>query len=234
MRLFAAIFATVSLAISAMADDAASAAAEPTAETKTAVFAGGCFWCTEADFEKVPGVIEAVSGFAGGHVENPTYRQVVGGRTGHLEAVEVAYDPSVVAYSTLVEFFWRTIDPTQTDGQFCDRGEAYRTAIFVAGPQERAIAEASKQALANAGRFARIDTRILDAAAFYPADEGHQDYYKSEELTATRDYSVGFFQPKKDAYAFYRNACGRDARLSSVWGEEAGGQSILEAAGLAG
>ena len=188
----------------AAAATAAQAQTEAPAETATAVLAGGCFWCVEADFDKVEGVLETVSGYTGGNVENPTYEQVSSDTTGHYEAVEITYDPSVVSYEEILETFWRTVDPTDEGGQFCDRGESYRTAIFVGGPEEREIAEATlaeaEQALGQ-----EIVTPILDAGAFYPAEDYHQNYYVENAFN----------------YGFYRRACGRDARVQSLWGDEA-------------
>jgi peptide-methionine (S)-S-oxide reductase len=185
-------------------------------DIRTAVVAGGCFWCVEADFEKVAGVIEVVSGFAGGNVPNPSYRQVVGGGTGHLEVVEITYDAGRLSYAQLVHLFLRSIDPTDAGGQFCDRGQSYTTAIFVENGQERAIAEAAiAQAEATIGRS--IVTPIRNAATFYPAEDYHQDYYRSEDLILTR------FGPRRKsvAYDLYRTACGRDARVAEIWGAEA-------------
>jgi peptide-methionine (S)-S-oxide reductase len=167
-----------------------------------AVFAGGCFWCTESDFDKIPGVISTVSGYTGGKVANPTYDQVSGGGTGHIEAVKVAYDPAKVSYQTLVARFFRTVDPLDGGGQFCDRGSHYRSAIFVANAGQRRVAEGTK------GRAAAllkkpIATEILPAARFYPAEGYHQDYYKKNAAK----------------YKYYRWRCGRDARLAAVWGK---------------
>ena len=177
-----------------------AAAARP-GETAMAIFAGGCFWCTEADFEKVPGVISAVSGYTGGTLKNPTYEQVSGGGTGHYEAVRVTYDPARVSYEQLTDYFFRTVDPTDAGGQFCDRGDSYRTAIFVAGPEQRRIAEAEK-AEADAALDRPVVTPVLPAARFYEAEEYHQDYYRKNDLK----------------YRFYRTRCGRDARLQELWG----------------
>ncbi|MBY6202897.1 peptide-methionine (S)-S-oxide reductase MsrA [Maritalea mobilis] len=185
-------------------------------DIRTAVVAGGCFWCVEADFERVEGVQEVVSGFAGGTVENPSYRQVVNGGTGHLEVVEITYDADVLAYEQLLHLFLRSIDPLDDGGQFCDRGFSYTTAIFVNGPEERAIAEAAiAQAEAELG--ADVVTPVRDAATFYPAEEYHQDYYRSDELILTR------FGPRRKsvAYGLYRDACGRDDRVEAVWGADA-------------
>ncbi|WP_049724586.1 peptide-methionine (S)-S-oxide reductase MsrA [Wenzhouxiangella marina] len=173
-----------------------------------ATFAGGCFWCMEPPYDKLDGVIETISGFSGGHVVNPSYRQVVAGGTGHLEVVQVVYDPSVVSYERLLEVYWRNVDPYQTDGQFCDRGQTYRTAIFAHDDAQRAAATASRLALAEDGPEERpIDTRILDFEAFYPAEDYHQDYYEKNPVR----------------YTYYRWRCGRDDRLEALWGNEAGG-----------
>lgn len=191
-------------------------AAPALAEEKTAVFAGGCFWCVEHDFEKVPGVLEAVSGFTGGHLDDPTYEQVSHHATGHLEAVEVTYDDAVVSYGTLVEYFWRNVDPTDAEGQFCDKGPSYVTAIFVDGDAQRGVAEASKAALEASGAVASVQTTIRDLDRFWSAETYHQDYSHKNPLR----------------YRFYRATCGRDHRLEQVWGDEAGGAGVLEAAGL--
>lgn len=170
-------------------------------ENRTAIFAGGCFWCTEADYDKVDGVLSTVSGYIGGDVPDPTYSQVSGGRTGHYEAVAIEYDPSVVSYEELVDHFWRTVDPLDAGGQFCDRGDQYRTAVFVADDEERAAAEQSKdEAEERLGK--EVVTEILPTTQFYTAEGYHQDYYKKN--------------PNK--YKFYRFSCGRDARLAEVWG----------------
>lgn len=178
--------------------------------------AGGCFWCVEADFEKVEGVTEVVSGYTGGTVADPTYEQVTGGDTGHYEAVEIEYDPDTVSRRQLYDLFFRSIDPTDAGGQFCDRGDSYRTAIFVDGPQARADAEAAKRAAeAELGR--EIVTPILDAEAFYIAEDYHQDYYMSTERTLTR---FGWID-RADAYDRYRDACRRDERVRELWGADA-------------
>ena len=185
-------------------------------DIRTTVVAGGCFWCVEADFEKVAGVIEVVSGFAGGTVANPSYRQVVGGGTGHLEVVEITYDADRVSYAQLIHMFLRSIDPSDAGGQFCDRGQSYSTAIFVENAQERATAEAAiAEAEAAIGR--NIVTPIRDAAPFYAAEDYHQDYYRSEDLILTR------FGPRRKsvAYELYRTSCGRDARVAEIWGAAA-------------
>jgi len=186
------------------------------AEQKTAVVAGGCFWCVEKDFESVPGVTSVVSGFAGGKTEDPTYKQVTAGGTGHYEAVQITYDDSKLSYADLVRLFFRSVDPTDAGGQFCDRGDSYRTAIFVNGPAERAAAQAAS-AEAEQQLRAQIATKILPAGPFYAAEDYHQDYYKSGDIIITR------FGPrtKASAYKLYRNACGRDARVQQLWGSAA-------------
>jgi peptide-methionine (S)-S-oxide reductase len=188
------------------------------ADQKTAVVAGGCFWCVEKDFESVPGVTSVVSGFAGGKTANPTYKQVTAGGTGHYEAVQITYDDSKVSYADLITLFFRSVDPTDAGGQFCDRGDSYRTAIFVSGPAERAAAKAAS-AEAEQQLGAPIATKILPAGPFYAAEDYHQDYYKSSDIIITR------FGPrtKASAYKLYREACGRDARVQQLWGSAATG-----------
>jgi peptide-methionine (S)-S-oxide reductase len=168
-----------------------------------AFFAGGCFWCTEADFEKVAGVTAAVSGYTGGRLANPTYEQVSAGGTGHYEAVRVTYDPRRVSYAALVRHVYRTVDPTDGGGQFCDRGASYRTAIFVRNAEERKIAQAATAA-ANRQLGGKVVTPVLSASAFYPAEGYHQDYYKKNPVR----------------YRYYRYRCGRDERLSEIWGKK--------------
>jgi len=173
------------------------------ASAATAIFAGGCFWCVESDFEKVKGVSEAISGFTGGTLKNPTYN---GDHTGHLEAVEVQYDPKVVSYQDLLHYYWRHIDPFDDGGQFCDRGPTYRSAIFVANDEERKLAEASKREVEKQFPGQAVATQILDATTFYPikGDESyHQDFYKKSQYK----------------YKFYRWNCGRDQRVEEIWGE---------------
>jgi peptide-methionine (S)-S-oxide reductase len=185
-------------------------------DIRTTIVAGGCFWCVESDFERVSGVIEVVSGFSGGNVANPSYRQVVSGGTGHLEVVEITYDADRLSYAQLLHMFLRSIDPTDSGGQFCDRGESYTTAIFVEDAQERAIAEAAiAQAEATLGR--NVVTPIRNAAPFYAAEDYHQDYYRSDDIIITR------FGPRRKsvAYDLYRTSCGRDARVQALWGAEA-------------
>lgn len=174
-------------------------------KANVATFAGGCFWCTESDFEKVEGVIEAVSGYTGGHTENPTYSQVSSGQTGHTEAVQVYYDPAVVSYDELLDVFWRTMDPTDANGQFVDRGTQYRPGIFYHDEQQKQKAEASKKALEASSRFEKpIVTEITPLVRFYKAEDYHQDYYKTNALR----------------YKYYRYNSGRDQFLSRIWGKE--------------
>ncbi len=186
---------------------AAAAQTQPTgpapAGLAKATFAGGCFWCVEADFDKVAGVKSTVSGYIGGRVARPSYEQVAAKTTGHAEAVEVIYDPKVVSYEQLLEYFWRTIDPTTKDRQFCDVGSPYRTGIFVHDAQQLAAAQASKAALEKTKPFAEpIVTEISMATVFYAAEDYHQDYYKKNPVR----------------YKYYRNSCGRDERLKQLWG----------------
>lgn len=186
------------------------------AAEETAVVAGGCFWCVEADFEKVDGVGDVVSGFTGGDVPNPTYREVVRGGTGHYEAVRIPFDPGTVSYGEILDLFFRSVDPTDAGGQFCDRGESYRTAVFVTSEAQLREAEAAK-ARAEAALGREIVTPILPAGPFYEAEAYHQDYYRSEDIILTR------FGPrsKAAAYDLYREACGRDARVRELWGAAA-------------
>ncbi len=185
-----------------------AAAAEATAakpeNTATAIFAGGCFWCTEADFEKLPGVTSAESGYTAGKKLNPTYEQVSAGGTGHTEAVRVTYDPAKVGYAQLVDYFWHSMDPTVKDKQFCDSGNQYRSGIYWQNETERKIAESSRDALLSSGKFKQIHTEIIAATIFYPAEEYHQDYYKKNPVR----------------YAYYRHGCGRDKRLEELWGKK--------------
>ncbi|ARO88096.1 peptide-methionine (S)-S-oxide reductase [Nitrosospira lacus] len=168
-----------------------------------ATFAGGCFWCTEADFDKVPGVISTTSGYIGGKTINPTYKQVSRGKTGHIEAVQVRFDPAKTSFSKLLTAFWPTIDPLTPNRQFCDDGSQYRSAIFYHDADQQRQAEASRAALAASGRFKQpIVTEVLPATTFYPAEEYHQDYYIKNPIR----------------YSYYRSNCGRDARLAEVWG----------------
>lgn len=196
--------------LAGLAVNCTRAEAEP---IKTAVLAGGCFWCVEADFEKVKGVKEVVSGFAGGSVANPTYKQVVGGGTGHYEAVKITYDAAQIEYAQILDMFLRSVDPTDAGGQFCDRGDSYRTAIFADDSRE---AEIARQEIAQAQKDLgqQIVTPVLDAAPFYAAEEYHQDYYKKSDIILTR------FGPRQKSVAYqkYRDACGRDQRVKQLWG----------------
>jgi len=169
-----------------------------------AVFAGGCFWCVEKDFEKTPGVIEVISGYTGGTLLNPTYEDVITETTGHYESVVVRYDPKQVSYRELTDRFWKLVDPTDAGGQFCDRGPSYRTGIFVANDAQRREAEASKASLAKSGKLKKpVVTEILPLGTFYIAEDYHQDFAEKNPLR----------------YTFYRTGCGRDARLKELWGQ---------------
>ncbi len=174
------------------------------AKPAKAVFAGGCFWCMEGPFEKLPGVSGVISGYSGGARPNPTYEEVGSGGTGHAESVEVIYDPARVSYEKLLEVFWHNIDPLSANGQFCDRGEQYRSIVFYGNENERRLAEESKKKVEQRLK-AKVVTEIVPAAAFYRAEEYHQDYSKKNPLR----------------YGFYRKSCGRDARLAELWGADA-------------
>lgn len=186
------------------------------AGTETLIVAGGCFWCVESDFESVPGVISAVSGYTGGTTENPTYKDVSRGGSGHYEAVRIRFDSARVSRAELLHVFFRSVDPTDAGGQFCDRGESYRTAVFVSNAAEKTLAKTAK-ANAQAALGQKIVTPILSKARFYKAEKYHQDYYKGSKLVLTRR------GPKKQsaAYKFYRKSCGRDARVKQLWGNAA-------------
>ena len=195
--LFAALFA---------AGTAPTLAQSPVIKTAKATFAGGCFWCMEAPYDKLPGVISTTSGYIGGTVKNPTYEQVSSGRTGHTEAVQVEYDPSKVTYEKLLQVFWVNIDPTVKNAQFCDHGTQYRSGVFYHNDEQRKFAEASKAALDKSRPFKEpIVTEITKAGEFYAAEEYHQDYYQKNPVR----------------YKLYRNGCGRDARLKELWGKAA-------------
>jgi peptide-methionine (S)-S-oxide reductase len=170
--------------------------------TAKAYFAGGCFWCMEEAFEKVDGVIEAVSGYMGGTVKNPSYEEVSSGRTGHAESVEVRYDPAKVTYIQLLEAFWRNVDPVTPNAQFCDHGSQYRAAIFYQDDEQKRLAEESKRAIEQSKRFTQpIVTEVVAASEFYPAEEYHQDFYKKNPIR----------------YKYYKFSCGRAQRLESLW-----------------
>ena len=181
--------------------DIAQSLPAASAGMETATFAAGCFWCAEADFEKLQGVVAVTSGYTGGHVRNPTYKQVSRGGTGHAESVQVLYDAARISYAALLDHFWHDVDPFVSNRQFCDVGDQYRPAIFIHTDAQRAAAEASKKRVQE--RFRKsIKVSIVEAATFYPADESHQDYYLRHPLQ----------------YEYYRWACGRDARLEQIWG----------------
>ncbi len=168
-----------------------------------ATLAGGCFWCMEPPFDELDGVISTTSGYTGGRVEDPTYKQVSAGGTGHTEAVQIAYDPERISYEELLEVFWVNIDPTVADRQFCDRGSQYRSGIFFHDDAQRAAAEASKEALVASGKLPRVVTEVTAFEAFYPAEDYHQDYYEKNPIR----------------YKLYRKGCGRDRRLEELWGD---------------
>lgn len=189
-----------------------AAAAEPQAATapnsviETATFASGCFWCTESDFDKVDGVVETISGYMGGKTQNPTYKSVSAGGTGHQEVLQVKFDPAKVSYKTLLDYYWRHTDIVDGGGQFCDRGDQYRPVIFAHNPEQRRLAEEGKVELDKSGRFEKpIAVEIKDASTFTAAEDYHQNYYQKNPLK----------------YRYYRWSCGRDARIQELWGSEA-------------
>jgi peptide-methionine (S)-S-oxide reductase len=203
-RLFTLVFLLSAAGLAAALAQTAPSTSAP-AKTATATFAGGCFWCVEADFDKVKGVISTTSGYIGGKTPNPTYQQVSAGGTGYAEAVEIVYDPAKVTYEKLLEVFWRNIDPVAKDRQFCDSGDQYRSAIFYHDAEQRRLADASKQTIESSGRFkAPIQTQIVMATKFYPAEDYHQDFYLKNSTK----------------YKFYRWNCGRDQRLEEIWGKK--------------
>jgi peptide-methionine (S)-S-oxide reductase len=174
------------------------------AETATATFAGGCFWCMQPPFEKIPGVLSTTVGYTGGHTKNPTYEDVSAGGTGHAESVQIVYDPNKISYEQLLDVFWHNVDPLTANAQFCDHGTQYHSAIFVHDDEQRRLAEASKQRLQASGRFdSPIVTEIVPASAFYPAEEYHQKYHEKNPVR----------------YSYYRWNCGRDQRLKALWGD---------------
>jgi len=180
--------------------------AEPVSEpgVETAILAGGCFWCIEADYEKLDGVLGVVSGYTGGEQKNPTYKQVSSGNSGHIEVVEVSFDASRISYAEILDYFWRHIDPTRDDGQFCDRGPQYRPAIFYSGETQHREAQASEKRIAASKPFPEpLKVELIAATRFYPAEDYHQDYYKKNPVR----------------YKFYRYNCGRDARVETLWGK---------------
>lgn len=173
------------------------------AGTEKAIFAGGCFWCMEHPFEELPGVIDVISGYAGGHTENPSYEEVCSGTTGHAESVQITYDPEKISYTQLLDVFWRQINPTDAAGQFGDRGSSYRSAIFYLNAEQKRLAEESKTRLEKSKRFTKpIITEITPVSKFYPAEEYHQDYYKKHAIK----------------YKFFRAGSGRDMFLKKIWG----------------
>ena len=193
----------MSLAAAAVMALATAASAQ---QTETATFASGCFWCTESDFEKVPGVIDATSGYLGGKTANPTYKEVSAGGTGHAEGVEVKYDPSKVTYQQLLDVYWKNVDPFDKGGQFCDRGDQYRPAIFYHNDEQKRLAEDSKAALEKSGRFKDpIVVEITQASTFTKAEDYHQNYADKNPIQ----------------FIIYRHGCGRDARLQAIWGKPA-------------
>lgn len=197
-RVFVAVLACLAAVLSS---PATSRAQTPTVGAETAIFATGCFWCTQSDFDKVVGVVATMPGYIGGKTKNPSYRQVVTGTTGHTEAVQVTYDPKIVTYTQLLDVFWNTVDPLDGDGQFCDRGNQYRPGVFYTTDAQRAAAEASKSALTAANRFGQpILVEITKAGEFTPAEDEHRDYYKKNSLR----------------YTIYRHGCGRDQRLEAL------------------
>jgi peptide-methionine (S)-S-oxide reductase len=200
-RLFACLLIAITSAASATAQTSAPSAGAPASAVAT--FAGGCFWCTEADFDKVEGVLSTTSGYTGGRTTNPTYEDVSRGGTGHTEAVEIVYDPAKVSYNKLLDVFWHNHDLLAKNRQFCDRGEQYRPGIFYRSDEERRLAEASKAV--HQARFKQpIQTEITAAGPFYKAEDYHQDYYLKNPVR----------------YKFYRFNCGRDARLEELWGKK--------------
>ena len=185
---------------------AVSIARAATNEHEVAIFAGGCFWCVVSDFDHVPGVIATTSGYTGGTLENPTYKQVGAGGTGYREAVRIVFDPEQVSYAMLLDVFWHSVDPTDGGGQFCDRGESYETAIYASSPEHKRLAEESKRALDESAVLDHpIVTPITLAGPFYPAEDYHQDYYEKNPIR----------------YNFYRYRCGRDGRTADLWGDQA-------------
>ena len=200
-----ALTLTSVLAISTLA-----ATPQVSAEQQTMIAAGGCFWCVESDFEKLDGVIDVVSGYTGGHVANPSYQQVSSKKTGHYEAVKITFDDDIVSLRELTDYYWRTIDPTDAKGQFCDKGEPYRTGLFYQNEQQKEVFEASKAQVMQSKPFsADIVTEILPAKEFYLAEDYHQNYYTKNPLR----------------YKFYRFNCGRDSRIEELWGEVASEQN---------
>jgi peptide-methionine (S)-S-oxide reductase len=214
MNLKAAIFGAgvaLSLGITgAWAGSAPHPMAAPAAGQAEAIFAGGCFWCMEPPFDKLDGVISTTSGYTSGMRVNPTYEEVSAGKTGHTEALKIVYDPSKITYEKLLQVFWRNHDPLTANAQFCDKGSQYRAGIYYGNDEEKRLAESTKAAIAQSGRFTQpIATEIVAATTFYPAEDYHQDYYIKNPIK----------------YKYYSTSCGRARRLNELWGDEAGGQS---------
>jgi peptide-methionine (S)-S-oxide reductase len=202
-RLLAAALLSLGLPFFSAHAENTKTAVPPVAGSAKAIFAGGCFWCMEHPFDELPGVISVTPGYAGGTKKNPTYEEVSSGRTGHAESVEVVYDPAKVSYEKLLDVFWHNIDPTAKNRQFCDAGSQYRSAIFYGNEEQKRLAEASRAALMKNKPFkGDVVTEIVPAGEFWPAEEYHQHYYKKNPVR----------------YQFYRNGCGRDARLAELWG----------------
>jgi peptide-methionine (S)-S-oxide reductase len=202
--IIASVFLTAALAIAQSPSQPGAGKAAEGGSTAVATFAGGCFWCMEPPFDATDGVISTISGFMGGTTPNPSYRQVTAGGTGHIEVLQVTYDPIKVGYAKLLEVYWRNVDPYDADGQFCDRGHSYTTAIFAHTDEQKKLAEASKAELVKSGPFKQpIVTVVRDAGPFTAAEDYHQDYYKKNPVR----------------YKYYRYACGRDARLEAIWGK---------------
>jgi peptide-methionine (S)-S-oxide reductase len=200
MRRLFALLATL-FALTGVSASAAAPSPKDSGKTETAVFAGGCFWCMEHDMRGIPGVLKVESGYTGGHVDKPSYRDVTSETSGHYESVRVTYDPAKLDYGFLLYKYWKLVDPTDDSGQFCDRGPSYRPAVFVT-PAQRAIAEKSRDDAAKRLKMGSMKAQILDLKTFYPAEEYHRDYAKRNKLH----------------YFAYRTGCGRDARLKQVWG----------------
>ena len=204
--IFAAALSALTLTAPIGAATAAETKTMPSMGEAVATFAGGCFWCVESDFDFVPGVTRTVSGYTGGILKDPTYQQVTAGNSGHIEAVQIFFNPKKVSYEKLLDVFWRSVDPTDKGGQFCDRGDSYATSIFANSPEQKKIAEASLAMLQKSRVLKQpIVTPVRSAGAFYPAEGYHQDYYTKNPLR----------------YKFYRLSCGRDARIKELWGDEA-------------
>ena len=200
------IFTKLLFAFLIAAGSAMTAQAEEDKRGNVMIVAGGCFWCVESDFDHVPGVLETISGYTGGHLADPSYKDMTGGKSGHLEVVAIKLDPNKVSYSQLLDVFWRSVDPTDDGCLFCDRGDSYATAIFATTPEQKRLAEESKRKISTSGLLKRlIVTPVHDAGPFYRAEEYHQDYYKRNPLR----------------YRLYRYNRGRDQRIAEIWGDEA-------------